>query len=82
MKRAELNITLLEYANEDLGYARTSGSIVITDTLRGLITIDCTMNIYQAYNSLGEALTGDINEERMTNWLKSQYDTTAVELED
>ena len=82
MKRAELNNTLVEYANEDLGYARTSGSIAIADTLRGLITINCTMNIYKAFNSLGEALTGDINEERMTNWLISQYDTTAVELED
>ena len=82
MTRAELNQTLTEYANEDLGYSKESGSMMISETLSGSITINFEDEVYQAFNSLGEALTGQMNHDRMVNWLKSQYDISAVELED
>ena len=82
MTRADLNNTLTEYANEDLGYAKESGSMMISETLSGSITINFEDEVYQAFNSLGEALTGQMNHDRMINWLTQQYDVSAVELED
>tara|TARA_B110000902_G_scaffold256760_1_gene323970 strand:- start:300 stop:548 length:249 start_codon:yes stop_codon:yes gene_type:complete len=82
MTKADLNKTLLEYANEDLGYAKECGSMMISETLSGSITINFEDELYQAFNSLGELLTGQMNNERMINWLIGQYDVSAVELED
>ena len=80
MTQSQLNNTLVEYAQEDLGYAKESGSMMVTETIVGNITIENIGDIYQAYNSLGEQLTGAIVEERMINWLTQQYDVSAVEV--
>ena len=80
MTQSQLNNTLVEYAQEDLGYAKESGSMMISETIVGNITIENIGDIYQAYNSFGEQLTGTIAEERMINWLTQQYDISAVEV--
>jgi hypothetical protein len=82
MTRAELNNTLVEYAKEDLGYAKESGAMSVTDTLKGCITIENIGEVFQAYNTNGEQLTGAMLEEQMINWLIQQYDVSLVELED
>ena len=82
MTRVELNETLVAYAKEDLGYSKESGSMMISETLKGCITMENIGEVFQAYNSLGEQLTGPILEEQMINWLVQQYDTSAVEVVD
>tara|TARA_R110000737_G_scaffold3124_1_gene10837 strand:- start:361 stop:609 length:249 start_codon:yes stop_codon:yes gene_type:complete len=82
MTRADLNNTLVEYAKEDLGCAKESGEAIISETLKGCITIANIGEVFQAYNRDGEQLTGAILEEQMINWLTQQYDVSAVELED
>tara|TARA_B110000046_G_C12744605_1_gene294111 strand:- start:19 stop:267 length:249 start_codon:yes stop_codon:yes gene_type:complete len=80
MTRAELNNTLVEYAKEDLGYAKESGSMMISETLKGCITIENIGEVFQAYNRNNEQLTGAMLEEQMINWLVQQYDVSEVEV--
>ena len=73
MTRVELNETLVAYAKEDLGYSKESGSMMISETLKGCITMENIGEVFQAYNSLGEQLTGPMNVEKMVNWLSNTY---------
>jgi hypothetical protein len=80
MTSLQLNKMLVEYAKEDLGFAKESGQIAITQTLEGLIDISYDNELFQAHNSKGEQLTYKIEEHRMINWLASKYDVSEVEI--
>jgi len=82
MTQAELNITLVEYAKEDLGYAKEDGQIAIAQTLEGLINISYSDSdeTFQAFNNKNEQLTYMIDEGRMINWLIGKYDVSEVEV--
>ena len=82
MTYKQLRSTLKTYANEDLGYARESGSMVVADTLRGNITINYEADAYIVFNSKGEQLSGHMTRKSMISWLIKQYDVSAVEIED
>ena len=81
MTQVELDQLLIEYAQQDLGYAKEDGTIAICETLKGLVTINYLGNdIYQAYNNMGEQLTGAMNEARMIVWVTKIYDTIEMDV--
>ena len=80
MTSLQLNKMLVEYAKEDLGYAKESGKLSIINTLEGTIDISYDDELFQAHNSKGEQLTYKIEEHRMINWLGSVYDVSEVEI--
>jgi hypothetical protein len=71
---------LVEYAKEDLGFAKESGQIAIAQTLVGLIDINYENGLFQAYNNRNEQLTYTINEAKMINWLITKYDVSEIEI--
>ena len=81
MTQSQLDQMLIEYAKEDLGHAKDGGTIAIAQTLKGLVTINYLGNdIYQAYNNMGEQLTGAMGVERMIGWMSKIYDVSEVEI--
>ena len=81
MTQSQLNQMTLDYANEDLSYAKEGGNIHIAQTLKGLVTINYLGNdVYQAYNNMGEQLTGAMGLERMSVWVSKIYDVSEVEV--
>ncbi len=80
MTSLQLNKMLVEYAKEDLGFAKESGQIAIAQTLVGLIDINYENGLFQAYNNRNEQLTYTINEAKMINWLITKYDVSEIEI--
>ena len=81
MTQSQLDQMLVDYAKEDLGYAKDGGTISIAQTLKGLVTINYLGNdVYQAYNNMNEQLTATMNEDRMIGWLAKIYDVSEVEI--
>ena len=81
MTQSELNQMTLNYAIEVLGFAKEDGNIHIAQTLKGLVTINYLGNdVYQAYNNMGEQLTGAMGVERMAVWVSKIYDVSEVEV--
>ena len=81
MTQSQLDQMLVDYAKEDLGYAKEGGNINIAQTLKGLVTINYLGNdVYQAYNNMNEQLTGAMNEARMIGWVSKVYDVSEVEV--
>ena len=81
MTQSQLDQMLVDYAKEDLGYAKEGGNINISQTLKGLVTINYLGNdVYQAYNNMNEQLTGAMNEARMIGWVSKVYDVSEVEV--
>ncbi len=81
MTQSQLDQMLIEYAQEDLGFAKDGGTIAIAQTLKGLVTINYLGNdVYQAYNNMGEQLTGVMNEARMISWVSKVYDVSEIEI--
>ena len=78
MTREELNNATLEYAREDIGYAKQDGMIAIAQTLKGLINLEVVNGFYQVKNNRNELLTGIMNEEQMVVWLSKVYDVSEV----
>tara|TARA_R100001244_G_C5116819_1_gene122528 strand:- start:122 stop:355 length:234 start_codon:yes stop_codon:yes gene_type:complete len=73
MNNTDLQAALIEYANEDMGYAADGGSMVITDTKVGLITLNFANGLYQAFNRHAEKFTNELNRTQMEKWLVKQY---------
>jgi len=73
MKNSEIQNALREYATEDTNFAIQSGSMAITETKKGVVTINYSNSNFQAYNNNGEELTGKINRELMINWIMNIY---------
>ena len=81
MTQSQLDQMTLDYAKEDLSYAKEDGNINIAQTLKGLVTINYLGNdIYQAYNNMNEQLTGAMNEARMALWVSKVYDVSEIEV--
>ena len=81
MTQSQLDQMTLDYAKEDLGYAKEGGNINIAQTLKGLVTINYLGNdVYQAYNNMNEQLTGAMGVERMAIWVSKIYDVSEVEV--
>ena len=82
MTKQELQSQLEVYAKEDLAIAKEQGSVIICETLEGVITINYKDEEFQAFNSKGEQLTYWIYEGRMLNFLVRTYDVTDVHIYD
>lgn len=75
----QLKNELLNWALEDCDLAKEKGSMSVTDTQVGVITINCTNDVYQAWNNQGEQLTGEVTKEFMMNWLVGKYQVVESE---
>jgi len=64
---------LLDYAQEDINYAKKQGSIMITDTVYGLLTIEKNGNTYVARNNQNHMLTGLCMENDMVEFIAESY---------
>ena len=73
MTNIEISTTLKAYALEDMGYAREGGTMAITDTKIGIITLNHSDGMYQAFNRMGEMFTGRLDSEHMQKWLAEKY---------
>lgn len=73
MTTQEINNELKLYAQEDTQLAIQGGAMSVTDTKVGVINLNYDNNMFEAFNNMGEALTGKMNRENMINWLVSQY---------
>ena len=81
MTQSQLDQMLLAYAKQDLSYAKQGGTIAICETLKGLVTINYLgSDIYQAFNNMGEQLTGAMDEARMVVWVSKIYDTIEMDV--
>jgi len=82
MKATELNNALLEYATEDVQFAEDNGQNAIAQTIKGLVNIACIGEVFQAYNSRNEQLTGLMSKKRMINYVIGLYDISDVVITD
>jgi|TARA_S200002703_G_scaffold154568_1_gene157589 uncharacterized membrane protein len=73
MTNLEIFKALKEYANEDATIAKENGQMSICDTKRGVINVNYDNGFFQAYNNMGEQLTGSMVQNRFENWLTDQY---------
>ena len=73
MTTQEIQLALTECATEDTQLALDNGSMAVTGTKKGVITINAEHNNLQAYNNMGEQLTGKMNQQKMIEWLAAQY---------
>ena len=80
MTKQELQSQLEVYAKEDLAIAKEQGSVIICETLEGVITINYEDEEFQAFNHKHEQLTYWIHEGRMINFLVRTYDVTDVHI--
>lgn len=64
---------LKKYANEDANIAKENGAMSICETKKGVINVNYKNGFFQAFNNMGEQLTGSMIQNRFENWLVDQY---------
>ncbi len=77
MTTTEIKTALTGFAKEDTQIAIENDSMSITDTKKGVINLNHNNGTFQAYNNMGEELTGKVNREKMITWLVEQYQVEA-----
>lgn len=75
MTNLEIFTALKEFAREDANIAKENGAMSICDTKRGVINVNYDNGFFQAFNNMGEQLTGSMPQNRFENWLVDQYQT-------
>jgi len=73
MSTIEIYKALKEYANEDANIAKENGAMSICGTKKGVINVNYENGFFQAFNNMGEQLTGSMIQNRFENWLIDQY---------
>jgi hypothetical protein len=69
----EFKNQLLAYAQEDINIAKEQGSIMITDTVYGLLTIEKNGNTYVARNRHNHMISDLCMENDMVQFIAESY---------
>lgn len=74
MQNQEIKKALTEYATEDTNIAKENGSMAITGTKIGVITLNFNNGWFIALNNMAVELTGTCTQQEMIDWLIDQYE--------
>jgi len=65
----EIKNALKEYAQEDAQLAIDNSTIAITDCNFGVITLNHSAGLFEAFDNLGNAITTKMNRVQIESWL-------------